>query len=283
MFHPVTTLTRGTQSTAHATRTLAIALLVASATQAQQPISIDGISGRWTGRLGHGTKPNFPVALELRVSGATVTGSVKSTNQAGEVQRGTFDSTTGALHLELVVPAQPNSQLTLDGIVVENTAVGRVTRGDTTGMFILSRAAASTTVSESEAVISREQLQAAFDEINGNIVKATALVPDNKYNYQPTKTVRTFGQIVGHVVDAYEYYCTQATGRRAVWSDSTALGRTDRAHLAAHLDAAAKACRAAHASGNVGPLIVNLAHANLHYGNLVTYIRMLGMVPPSSR
>jgi len=283
MFHPATTLTRGKHSAAHTMRRLAIALLVASATQAQQPNSIDAITGHWSGRLGHGTNPNYPITLELRVSGVTVTGSVKGSNQVGEVQRGTFDSTTGALHLELVVPAQPGSQLTLDGIVVENTAVGRITRGDTTGRFILSRGAALTTVSASEAVISRGQLQSAFDEIGGNIAKAAALVPDNKYDYQPTKAVRTFGQIVGHVVDAYEYYCTQATGRRAVWSDSIALARTDKAHLAEHLDAATKSCRAAHTSGNVGPLIVNLAHANLHYGNLVTYIRMLGMVPPSSR
>src|SRR5262245_24281241 len=162
MFHPATMLTRGKHSAAHTTRRLAIALLVASATQAQQPNSIDAISGHWSGRLGHGTNPNYPITLELRVSGATVTGSVKGSNQTGEVQRGTFDSTTGALHLELVVPAQPGSQLMLDGIVVENTAVERITRGDTTGRFILSRGGASTTVRTAEAVLARGQLQCAL-------------------------------------------------------------------------------------------------------------------------
>ena len=30
------------------------------------------------------------------------------------------------------------------------------------------------------------------------------------------------------------------------------------------------------------PLINNLAHNNEHYGNLVTYMRAKGLVPPSS-
>jgi hypothetical protein len=35
-------------------------------------------------------------------------------------------------------------------------------------------------------------------------------------------------------------------------------------------------------TGDIGQLMANVAHTNLHYGNLITYIRMLGMVPPSS-
>jgi hypothetical protein len=34
------------------------------------------------------------------------------------------------------------------------------------------------------------------------------------------------------------------------------------------------------ASGDVGELIDNVGHTNLHYGNIVTYMRMLGLVPP---
>jgi hypothetical protein len=35
-------------------------------------------------------------------------------------------------------------------------------------------------------------------------------------------------------------------------------------------------------TGNIEQLMANVGHTNLHYGNLITYIRMLGMVPPSS-
>ena len=36
------------------------------------------------------------------------------------------------------------------------------------------------------------------------------------------------------------------------------------------------------ATGLAGPLMANITHANLHYGNVITYMRMLGLVPPSS-
>ena len=32
----------------------------------------------------------------------------------------------------------------------------------------------------------------------------------------------------------------------------------------------------------IGPLTENFGHTNLHYGNMITYIRMLGLKPPSS-
>ena len=32
----------------------------------------------------------------------------------------------------------------------------------------------------------------------------------------------------------------------------------------------------------IGNLIYNTSHINEHYGNLVTYLRLKGMVPPSS-
>jgi hypothetical protein len=48
------------------------------------------------------------------------------------------------------------------------------------------------------------------------------------------------------------------------------------------LKEALDACSAAHEAGQLGPLIANFGHVNLHYGNMATYMRMLGLVPPSS-
>jgi hypothetical protein len=44
-------------------------------------------------------------------------------------------------------------------------------------------------------------------------------------------------------------------------------------------------CTAAHTAANtarVAPLIANYGHASLHYGNMITYLRMTGIKPPSS-
>ncbi len=85
-------------------------------------------------------------------------------------------------------------------------------------------------------------------------------------------------------MDSYAYYCAQASGRSVEWADPAEKGPTDKAALAPKLTQATEACTAAYASGGgaVGPLVDNVGHTNLHYGNMITYLRMLGLTPPSS-
>ncbi|HEX6323115.1 MAG TPA: hypothetical protein VFZ36_05265, partial [Vicinamibacterales bacterium] len=79
------------------------------------------------------------------------------------------------------------------------------------------------------------------------------------------------------------YSCANGIGRAADWSYANEKGATDKASLGAKLKTATEACTAAFATGtNLEALVEGLAHVNLHYGNIVTYMRMLGLVPPSS-
>ena len=125
-------------------------------------------------------------------------------------------------------------------------------------------------------------LRQSFEQVSGWIARSADLVPAEKYTYQPVKTVRTFGQLIGHVADGYLYYCGRAAGRKVEWSDATANGKTDKATIVASLKQAQAVCAAAHASSQAPMLIENLNHAHLHYGNVITYLRMLGLTPPSS-
>lgn len=127
-------------------------------------------------------------------------------------------------------------------------------------------------------------MKQGFGEVSGWLLKAAELVPPDKYSYRPATTVRTYGEMLGHVADGYNYFCGRATGKKVEWSDATAQGKTDKSTIVAALKAATSACTAAH-NGDATrlPLLMqNYGHANLHYGNVVTYIRMLGLVPPSS-
>jgi uncharacterized damage-inducible protein DinB len=119
-----------------------------------------------------------------------------------------------------------------------------------------------------------------FAEVTGWVTKAAELVPADKYSYRPVATVRTFGQLIGHIADSHNYYCARASGRNVEWSDPIEKGSADKATLAQKLKQSIDACTAV--TGGVTPLIANLAHTNLHYGNIVTYLRMMGLVPPSS-
>ena len=126
-------------------------------------------------------------------------------------------------------------------------------------------------------------LQHGFTEVSGWVTKAAELVPADKYSYRPVASVRTFGQLIGHIADGYTYYCTTASGKKVQWSDAIEKGTTDKAALVQKLKQATDACNATYvATSQAGQLMANIAHTNLHYGNIITYMRMLGLVPPSS-
>jgi uncharacterized damage-inducible protein DinB len=121
-----------------------------------------------------------------------------------------------------------------------------------------------------------------FAELSGWILKAAEMVPADKYSYRPAPTVRTLGELLGHIADGSNYFCGRAAGKKVQWSDANAQGKTDKATVVPKVKEALDACSAAHGTGQLVMLIQNYGHVNLHYGNMVTYMRMLGLVPPSS-
>jgi uncharacterized damage-inducible protein DinB len=128
-----------------------------------------------------------------------------------------------------------------------------------------------------------KMLKGGFAEVNGWVIKAADMVPAEKYNYKPAGDVRTFGQLVAHIADSYNYFCAGGAGKKVEWSEAVEKGTTDKATLAPKLKQAVDSCNAVYDSPTeVFPLFQNLAHTNLHYGNIITYMRMMGMKPPSS-
>jgi uncharacterized damage-inducible protein DinB len=122
-----------------------------------------------------------------------------------------------------------------------------------------------------------------FGEVSAWVTKAAESVPADKYTYKPVATVRTFGQLIGHIADSYNWYCQQAGGRNVEWADPVEKGKTDKATVTAALKTATDACNRVYTSkGVMLPLVQNIGHTNLHYGNIITYMRMMGLVPPSS-
>jgi uncharacterized damage-inducible protein DinB len=125
--------------------------------------------------------------------------------------------------------------------------------------------------------------RAGFNEVNAWVTKAADMVPADKYTYKPVATVRTFGQLIGHIADSYNWYCTNAAGRKTEWADPVEKGPTDKATLAAKLKQASDSCNTVYAGkGQLLTLVQNVGHTNLHYGNIITYMRMMGLTPPSS-
>jgi uncharacterized damage-inducible protein DinB len=149
-------------------------------------------------------------------------------------------------------------------------------------LAILLVAMGSTDAQQPDVKQTAANLGKGLGELAGWITKAADMVPADKYSYKPAPTVRTFGELVGHIADGYNYFCARATGKKVQWSDAVEKGKTDKATIVEELKKATNACSTAYATGGLDPLIQNFGHTNLHYGNVITYMRMLGLVPPST-
>lgn len=130
------------------------------------------------------------------------------------------------------------------------------------------------------------------------LLRTAEQVPEEYYSFKPTDAVRSFGQILGHVADAQYYFCSIARGEKNPLPNIEKT-KTSKADLIAALKDAFAYCDQAYegmtdSSGTemvklmgfdtpkLGVLIANNQHVSEHYGNLVTYMRLKNIVPPTS-
>ena len=266
------------------------AMLISTTTLAQSGPAADPISGTWIGSAGPGAVPNYGLTMELKFDGTrTISGSAQGQDQndTAVLKTGTFDPQTGALRLEFQLK-DAGAIATFEGVAVLDTAMGRMNlslQPGQPGTFMLTRRAspgAGAVRSTAAGDTANAAVGKRYAEVSGWISKAADLVPADKSWYRPIGTVRTFGQLIAHIADSHNFECGRAAGKKLEWSDAIEKGQTDKATVLPKLKASIDGCTAAHGSGQADPLIANLAHSSLHYGNVVTYLRMLGLVPPSS-
>lgn len=140
--------------------------------------------------------------------------------------------------------------------------------------------------------------KAHWTTVHGYIQRSAEQLPDSLYNYRPTAGVRTFAELFGHVAGSEFMFCAAVRGDAPKAEDAIESKVKDKAGLVKALKDAGEYCNAAYAitdaasSGMVdlfgkrtklNTLIFNATHDGEHYGNIVTYLRMKGLVPPSSQ
>ena len=145
-------------------------------------------------------------------------------------------------------------------------------------------------------------LAAVRDQWRGvtvNVTKAAEEFSEAEYAYRPVATVRTVGEMIGHVAGSQFMMCAAALGEPAREEDAIEKTAKTKADLLKALKESTDYCARAYAQpaaattasvslfGQSGTrmmaLALNAVHNGEHYGNLVTYMRMKGMVPPSSK
>jgi uncharacterized damage-inducible protein DinB len=134
--------------------------------------------------------------------------------------------------------------------------------------------------------------------VSGEVVAAAEKMPEENYSFKPTPDIRSFGQLVGHVADAQYNFCSTASGE-AFSQKGIEKYKISKADLVTALKDAVAYCNKTYASmtdaqgsqivkfmnfnlARLTVLSVNTAHMDEHYGNMVTYLRLKGIVPPSS-
>lgn len=146
-------------------------------------------------------------------------------------------------------------------------------------------------------------IRGQWNGVKRNIQRSADLMAAEGYDYRPVDGVRTFGEILAHVAGASYAICAAAKPEKTPFGEDhfekTATTREAiikaTAEAIAYCDGVFTALTDASAGQMVqspfGPnqmtrtavLLLNIGHNNEHYGNLVTYLRMNGIVPPSSR
>jgi hypothetical protein len=139
-------------------------------------------------------------------------------------------------------------------------------------------------------------IKQAYNAIKTNLTLAAEKMPADGYDFQPSKEERNFGGWVAHVADSQIATCTRITGTNAT---PNAASKTSRADLIAALKASFDACDPvygaltdANAAEPVSAgraqrprltlLAGNIAHDNECYGSMAVYLRLKGIVPPST-
>jgi uncharacterized damage-inducible protein DinB len=137
-----------------------------------------------------------------------------------------------------------------------------------------------------------------YTMLSGAVIAAAEKMPEESYSFKPAPDVRTFGQLVGHLADSQYFFCSSVAGETKPVS-GIEKSKTSKTELIAALKEAVAYCSKTYAGmtdakggemmkmmdydfAKLTVLAANTAHNYEHYGNMATYMRMKGIVPPTS-
>lgn len=131
------------------------------------------------------------------------------------------------------------------------------------------------------------------------VTRSGEMMPDADFVYRPVATVRSFGEVIAHVAGSQYMICAAALGDPPRAEDAIEKIAKRKEEVMDAMKKSTAYCERAYAQNptalaqttklfgdtmtRYAALSLNAVHNGEHYGNLVTYLRMKGMVPPSSQ
>jgi uncharacterized damage-inducible protein DinB len=140
--------------------------------------------------------------------------------------------------------------------------------------------------------------QILFMNSKNDVMKSVDKVSEDLWNWKPTPKVRSFGELFAHIADGQYEFCGAAVEGKPVDKGIEKTAKT-KAEVVAALKAGFEYCEAGYKTmtdktsaemvtfgrpmTRLGVMDFNAAHNMEHYGNLVTYMRLKDIVPPTSK
>jgi hypothetical protein len=142
------------------------------------------------------------------------------------------------------------------------------------------------------------ELKQNYTFVKNNHIRMAEKMPEEHYAFKPVAEIRTFGEAVAHVADSQARTCSLVNGEQKVVN---ATSKTTKADLVAVLKESFAICDAAFDAltdtgasqmvrlgqssrerSKLGLLAGMISHSNEQYGYGAVYLRLKGIVPPSS-
>jgi hypothetical protein len=141
------------------------------------------------------------------------------------------------------------------------------------------------------------EVQRSYSTQRTNVVKAAEKMPEADFKFAPTPDIRTYARIVNHITEAQFRTCGTLNGSKDIAKPPA--DTADKTTIVAALKASFDECDKAYATltdANVGEMLAlgaakrsrigmawgNVSHDNEQYAELSTYLRLKGLVPPTS-
>ena len=138
-----------------------------------------------------------------------------------------------------------------------------------------------------------------YQMFKGWIIASAEQMAESNYSFKPTPEVRSFGEIIGHLANENYLFCAAAIGENDPNKGHDFEKVTSKDEMVQGIKAAFAYCDKAYQmpdeklmepvtffgqrNSRLWVLNFNVTHDAEHYGNLITYLRLKGMVPPSSQ
>ena len=159
-------------------------------------------------------------------------------------------------------------------------------------MAVLAEGASASAQQPAAAQNTRDVLLANWKEIGEKVVRLAEEFPEDKYEYKPVDSVRTFADVLRHVAFWNQFVAKAARGEKpdgrqnelpkAQFATKAAIVAALKASLADATSQLEKSAATPEPRAT-GLWVAFISHSSEHYGQLVVYYRLNGLVPPASR